>query len=73
MTIDTLIMLSGAFVASLPFLGLPNSWDAALFFIAGLFVVALGIVIRRRGKNLDLRGPVSRDPQFIENIPRAGE
>ncbi|OGG45321.1 hypothetical protein A2673_00240 [Candidatus Kaiserbacteria bacterium RIFCSPHIGHO2_01_FULL_50_13] len=48
MTIDTLIMLSGAFVAALPFLGFPNTWDAALFLVAGIFIIALGIAVRRR-------------------------
>ena len=52
MTIDTLIMLAGAFVAVLPFLGFPNSWDTALFFLAGVFIISLGIVVRRRGGNL---------------------
>lgn len=49
MTLDTLIMLSGALVAVLPFLGFPNSWDNAIFFLAGVFVIALGITVRRRG------------------------
>lgn len=48
MTLDALIMLAGAFVATLPFLGIPNSWDAGLFLAAGIFVIALGIVVRRR-------------------------
>ncbi len=48
MTIDALIMLSGAFVAVLPFLGFPNSWDTFFFFAAGVFTIALGIVVRRR-------------------------
>lgn len=48
MTIDALIMLAGAFVAGLPFLGFPNSWDTVFFFIAGAFIIALGIVVRRR-------------------------
>lgn len=55
MTLDTLIMLAGAFVAALPFLGFPNSWDTWLFFAAGVFVIALGIVVRRRGLGLDIR------------------
>ncbi len=49
MTVDTLLMLSGAFVAILPFLGFPQRWDTVLFFLAGIFVVALGIIVRRRG------------------------
>ena len=48
MTIDALIMLSGAFVAVLPFLGFPNSWDTFFFLAAGVLTVALGIVVRRR-------------------------
>lgn len=48
MTIDALIMLSGAFVAALPFLGFPNSWDTFFFLAAGIFVIALGIIVRRR-------------------------
>lgn len=50
MTLDSLIMLAGAFIATLPFLGLPNSWDEKLFLAAGIFVIALGIVVRRREK-----------------------
>ena len=49
MTLDSLIMFTGAFVAALPFLGFPYSWDNVLLFIAGVFIVALGIVVRRRG------------------------
>ena len=49
MTLDALIMLAGAFVAVLPFLGFPNSWDNALFFLAGIFIVSLGIIVRRLG------------------------
>jgi hypothetical protein len=52
MTLDALIMLSGAFVALLPFLGFPTSWDTVLLFVIGLFIVALGIVARRRGLGL---------------------
>ncbi|MEK7107240.1 MAG: hypothetical protein AAB899_03585 [Patescibacteria group bacterium] len=48
MTVDALIMLAGAFVAVLPFLGFPNSWDTALFFLAGIFIISLGIAVRRR-------------------------
>jgi hypothetical protein len=48
MTLDTLIIFGGAFVAALPFLGFPNSWDKVLLLFAGIFIVALGIVVRRR-------------------------
>lgn len=56
MTLDALIILAGAIVAVLPFLGFPSSWNHALFFIAGLCVIALGIVVRRRlGKSTDTK------------------
>ncbi|HEY4522674.1 MAG TPA: hypothetical protein VJH91_03525 [Candidatus Paceibacterota bacterium] len=69
MTLDTLIMLSGAFVAVLPFLGLPNSWDSALYLIAGVFVISLGIVVRRRGKHVEM-SRVIRESDFVENATR---
>jgi hypothetical protein len=48
MTLDTLIMLAGASVAVLPFLGFPDTWDTILFFIAGVIIIGLGIVVRRK-------------------------
>ncbi len=48
MTLDTLIMLAGALVALLPFLGFPSSWDTVIFFILGVIVIGLGIAVRRR-------------------------
>ncbi len=49
MTVDTILMGLGGFVAILPFLGFPSSWDTVFYVIVGVFVVALGIVVRRRG------------------------
>ena len=48
MTLDALIMLAGAFVAALPFLGVPYAWLQWLIFVFGIFVIALGIAVRRR-------------------------
>ena len=48
MTLDTIIIASGAFVVLLPFLQLPPSWMTPLLFVAGCIVIALGIVVRRR-------------------------
>jgi hypothetical protein len=67
MTTDTLIILSGAFVAVLPFLGFPNSWDRVLFFIAGMFVISLGIVVRR-GRHTTSNA-ASHNPHFVEHVP----
>ena len=72
MTIDTLIMLAGAFVAIMPFLGFPNSWDTVLYFFAGIFVIALGIIVRRRGLG-DRSGRITSRPMngntFTESSP----
>ena len=65
MTLDTLIMLAGAFVALLPFLGFPNSWDTILFFVAGLFIVALGILVRHRHGSAGQRGLESQSHDTI--------
>ena len=48
MTLDALVIFTGGIVAILPFLGFPSSWDHAVYFFAGLFVIALGIAVRRR-------------------------
>ena len=48
MSLDALIMSAGAFVAVLPFLGFPNRWDNIFFLVAGIFTIALGIIVRRR-------------------------
>ena len=48
MTLDALIMLVGALVAAMPFLGFPHSVSRWLLFFAGILVFALGIVVRRR-------------------------
>lgn len=48
MTLDTLIMLAGVFVAALPFLGFPSSWDRVLLLIVGILIIGLGVALRRR-------------------------
>ena len=52
MTVDTLIMLSGTFIALLPFLGFPLELRKMLFIGSGIFIIALGIVVRRKGEQL---------------------
>jgi hypothetical protein len=48
MTLDALVMLSGALVAFLSVAGFPPSVYKPLFFILGLVVIGLGIVVRRK-------------------------
>lgn len=66
MTLDTLIMLAGAIVAVLPFLGFPNSVDAILFVILGALVISLGIVVRRRDRS-EKHEPYVKREQFEEH------
>jgi len=55
-------MFAGAFVAGFSFLGIPASGGRVMFFIAGVFVFALGIAVRRRI-------PRSVPRTFVESVP----
>lgn len=66
MTIDALIMFVGAFVAILPFLGFPIKWDSILMVIAGIVIITLGIILRRRGT---MRAAARRANSFVESSP----
>ena len=66
MSLDTLIMLAGASVAILPFLGFPTSWDTVLFLIAGIFIIGLGIALRRRERVENTRKGNSPAPQATQ-------
>lgn len=68
MTLDALIIFSGAAVAVLPFLGFPNSWDSVIFLLLGILIVSLGIVVRRRGARLG-ESRAARDMHFAEARP----
>ena len=72
MTIDTLIMFAGAIVVAVPFLGFPNSWDSVIYVLAGALIIALGIVVRRRGKNLVIHEKKSQ-PHFLQSSPETEE
>jgi hypothetical protein len=69
MTVDTLIILAGAFVAILPSLGFPVSWDNVFYVILGFFIVALGIAVRRR-RPADR--PEVKHTHFAESLPGQG-
>ena len=70
MTTDTLIMFAGAAVALLPYLGFPNSWDSVFFLILGIFVIALGIVVRRNGGSSEHE---HHDSHIVEAMPAREE
>lgn len=44
---ETLIIALGTWVAVVPFLGFPVSWDRVLFTISGIMLVVLGILVWR--------------------------
>ena len=68
MTLDTMIMLAGSFVALLPFLGFPNSWDSVLLLIIGVLIVILGILVRRE-QNSESNSYVRNSDAFVESRP----
>ena len=67
MTLDALIMLMGALVLITPTLGFPVSWYKPLFFIFGVIIIGLGIVVRRGGAKLF---KTKKQPRgFVESAP----
>lgn len=44
---DVILMLLGAFIAALPFLGFPQVWDMVFLVTIGVFIIGVGIVVRR--------------------------
>lgn len=62
MSLDAIIMLIGALVALVPFLGFPNSWDRIIFLVLGVLIIVLGIVVRRRGTRKDAATETPRTP-----------
>ena len=67
-------MLAGALVALLPFLGFPNNWDNILLFLAGIFVIALGIIVRRRlGRSAEPGPRKTNGTTYVESSPRQSD
>ena len=66
MTLDTLVMLVGALVAIIPIMqGIPDSWERPILFLLGVCVVALGVIVRRRGLGTTKQGHST----FVESAP----
>jgi hypothetical protein len=66
---DVYIMLLGVWVAMLPFLGFPGSWDRILLLISGVIIISVGISLRRR-KSKNHNSPeneISEDQHVKEN------
>lgn len=66
MSLDALIMLAGALIAVMPFLGFPVSAQMWIIFVLGLIVIGLGIAVRRRGPRAGQR---RNRGEFVESMP----
>ncbi len=64
MSKEALVILLGAIVALLPFLGLPGSWRTTLLCVCGLVLVLLGVLLRREVLS---RGDTKGTSFFIDN------
>jgi membrane protein implicated in regulation of membrane protease activity len=67
MTLDALIMLAGAMVAAIPFLGFTIDMQMWIFFILGIVIIGLGIAVRRRGERQQQAR--TRKGEFVESVP----
>lgn len=68
MTVDILIMFAGAATTLLPFLGIPLKWDNVVLVILGVFIIILGIVVRRRGSR---GGTPKVNGSFVESASQS--
>jgi hypothetical protein len=67
MSLDALIILFGAVVAGMPFLGFTVDMQKWIIFVLGLIVIALGVAVRRRGQ---AKPPARRRRgEFVESSP----
>ena len=69
MTLDSLIMLVGVLVTLLPFLGFPLKWDNIILVVLGVVVIALGIIVRRRGLRNSSAVHKGNGTTFVESVP----
>ncbi len=67
MSLDALIMLFGALVAVMPFLGFTVNMQMWIFFILGIIIIGLGIAVRRRGERQRIIS--TRKGEFVESVP----
>ena len=68
MTLDTIVMLAGTAVLVLQFLGFPQALDNVFYFILGIFILGLGVAVRRNvHKALAEKKATRRTDVFIEN------
>lgn len=61
------LFIIGLWVVILPFLGFPNSWRKALFFITGLAVMYLAYLFYLEVK-ARLAKDISQSKSFIDNV-----
>jgi hypothetical protein len=61
------IMIFGAIVAALPFLGFPSLWDTALYVIVGLFIIVMAYRLDHAKPNMAAKQ--SSDLPYAEHDP----
>ena len=61
MSLDALIMLAGALIALIPFLGFTVVMQMWIFFLIGIIIIGLGIAVRRRGMPVQRERKRKRD------------
>lgn len=68
MTIEGLIVFAGVGVTVLPFLGFPLAIDNIILVVLGVFLMVLGIVVRRRSNRRNRLS--ARTTSYAESVPR---
>ncbi len=65
---DLIIIVLGALVALVPFLGFPNRWDTVIFVVSGISIVVLMFMLRRDILNHAANGVTQRhEDAFAES------
>jgi hypothetical protein len=62
------VMILGAWIALVPYLGFPRSWDEPMLVISGLLLVLVGFLLRHHALER-LKRQSRRSDSFAENTP----
>ena len=73
MTLDAIMMLTGALTVILPYLGFPSMWDRPLYTLFGILFIIFGIILRRRGGRSSSVDFVESNPSQLRDMTRAPE
>ena len=70
MSKEVSVILLGAAVIVIPYLGIPSLWRTLLLVLVGLTIILIGFLLRSQG----MRRPGKTSPYqpFVENVPNRG-